>query len=92
MQQTSNSIYAPQKPSDSWRNFSYASTGMSLVVVSALIFFSPIDPILKVAFGVSVAWALHNSVSLTKLLRDRQEHEDWVSRHADVPRPRLPEA
>lgn len=68
---------APQKPSDAWRNFTYAQTAASILVVGGLIFWSEIDQLLKVALSVATAWALTNSVSITKLLRDRQEYEDW---------------
>lgn len=68
---------APQKPSDAWRNFTYFSTGVSLVVLASIIFFTPIDPLLKVSLSVTAAWALSNAVSVTKLLRDKQEYEDW---------------
>lgn len=76
-------MYRPQKPSDPWRNFSYATTSISLLVIAGLIFFSDINVLFKVAFGVSVAWGLSNTVSLTKLLRDKQEYEDWEKAEKD---------
>jgi hypothetical protein len=81
------SIFAPQKPSDAWRNFTYATTTASILVIGGLIFWADISPLLKVALSVSSAWALSNAVSLTKLLRDKQEFEDW-SQDSDNSRPR----
>lgn len=68
---------APQKPSDAWRTFTYATTASSVLVIGGLIFWSPIDPILKVALSIAAAWSLSNAVTLTKLLRDKQEYDDW---------------
>lgn len=68
---------APQKPSDAWRNFTYFQTALSVAVMAAIIFFTPIEPLLKVALSVTAAWALSNAVSITKLLRDKQEWEDY---------------
>lgn len=76
-------IAIPQKPSDAWRAFTYATTAASVLVIGGLIFWSSIDPILKVALSVSAAWALSNAVSLTKLLRDKQEYEDAKVAHSD---------
>lgn len=80
--------FAPQKPSDAWRNFTYATTTASILVIGGLIFWADISPLLKVALSVSSAWALSNAVSLTKLLRDKQEYEDW-SKEKDHSRPRV---
>ncbi len=68
---------APQKPSDAWRNFTYFTTAASVICIGALIFWADINPLLKVALSVSTAWALSNTASVTKLLRDKQEYEDW---------------
>ena len=70
-------LSAHQKPSDAWRNFTYFQTAISIVDMAAIIFFTPIEPLLKVALSVTTAWSLSNAVSITKLLRDKQEYEDW---------------
>jgi hypothetical protein len=66
-----------QKPSSAWMNFTYFSTAISLVVVGSLIAFSPIPDFIKISIAVTTCWALHNAVNVTKLLRDKQEFEDW---------------
>ncbi|NTF17053.1 hypothetical protein G6L37_01245 [Agrobacterium rubi] len=76
---------APQKPSDAWRNFTYFQTAISIAVMAAIIFFTPIEPLLKVSLSVTAAWALSNAVSITKLLRDKQEHEDWEKENKPEP-------
>ncbi len=81
-------MYAPQKPSDAWRTFIYATTFLSVVIIAALIFFSSIDPLLKVALSIASAWALSNAVTLTKLLRDKQEYEEWQKAHVEPVRNR----
>lgn len=84
---------APQKPSDPWRNFTYFTTAASIICIGGLIFWADIDPLLKVALSVSTAWGLSNVASVTKLLRDKQEYEDWEK--ANKPEPvrtaRLPQ-
>jgi Uncharacterized protein conserved in bacteria len=76
---------APQKPSDAWRNFTYAQMGASLVVLASIIAWSPMDDLVKVSLGVTTAWALTNAVSITKLLRDKQEREDWEAANRPEP-------
>jgi hypothetical protein len=38
---------------------------------------SPIPVFIKISLAVTTCWALHNAVNVTKLLRDKQEFEDW---------------
>jgi hypothetical protein len=76
---------APQKSSDSWRNFTYFTTAASILCIGGLVFWADIDPLLKVAISVSTAWGLSNVASVTKLLRDKQEYEDWEK--ANKPEP-----
>lgn len=66
-----------QKPSDAWRTFVYATTATSLLVVAGIIFFTEIDKLIKVSLAVATAWSLSNAVTLTKLLRDKQDYTDW---------------
>jgi hypothetical protein len=83
----------PQKPSDAWRNFTYFTTAASILCIGGLIFWADINPLLKVAISVSTAWGLSNVASVTKLLRDKQEYEDWekASKPEPVRTTRLPQ-
>jgi hypothetical protein len=80
----------PQKPSDAWKNFTFFTTAASIVVIGGLIFWADISPLLKVSLSVSTTWALSNAVSLTKLLRDKQEYDDWSKDSGEHQRSRSP--
>ncbi|WP_296714909.1 YiaA/YiaB family inner membrane protein [Rhodoblastus sp.] len=79
----------PQPHSNAWVTFSYASFAAAALMVSAGIFFLPVDLWTKSYIGMGVVMLVQSCVTLTKTVRDMHEASRLVNRIEDAKTERL---
>ena len=79
----------PIKHSSAFISFCYATFGISLFMVSAGIFFMPIDFSAKGFLAMGVVMLIQSCIVVTKTIRDNQESEKFYNRIEDARTERL---
>lgn len=77
------------KHSRAFISFSYASFGVSLTMLSAGIFFMPVDFSMKGFLAMGVVMLIQSCITLTKMIRDNDEAEKFHNRIEDARTERL---
>jgi hypothetical protein len=78
-----------QNHSSGWVAFTYASFGAALLMVTAGIFFLPVDPWIKAYLAMGVVLLIQSCITLTKTMRDVHEGGKLVNRLEDARAERL---
>jgi hypothetical protein len=72
-----------------WRNFTYASFGLALLMVGGGLFFLPVDNWIKGYFAMGVIMLVQSCIAMTKTVRDMHEAAKLVNRIEDARAERL---
>jgi hypothetical protein len=79
----------PIKHSQAFVSFCYATFALSLFMISAGIFFMPIDFATKGFLGMGVIMLIQSCIVVTKTIRDNHEAEKLLNRIEDARTERL---